>query len=358
MKNQYVADVGDYGKISLLKAFSDSGIKVGINWYHTSDDGTGDGKHTSYLEKSDDMKKYCPNVFEKLKTIIATDRSITALEKARILKNAVYFNELMDFSGSYSEKMNQRVEWASKAERKLQSAELIFLDPDNGLLTSNNKKRRNTEKYVLPEEIVSLYENHNVLYYCHKGRRKEEVWEEYKATMFYSLPCAVPYIVTFHKGTQRSFVFLIHPVDAKRYIGIINNFVSGWDELFTEEKVSISNILDIKRFAEKWVNRFKTEKCFDNIFNDITFSEGAEKCRFIMDSGNAANELFGDISRWFDIRYIKRIRDKSNVTVLLLGEMIYSRWRYINHWSETAPTESDREWFMYMLEWMEQLCEV
>ena len=43
MKNQYVGDIGDYGKYALLKAFSDNGVKLGINWYLTDDDGKSTG---------------------------------------------------------------------------------------------------------------------------------------------------------------------------------------------------------------------------------------------------------------------------------------------------------------------------
>ena len=42
MKNQYFGDIGDYGKYSLLRAFSSERILVGINWYLTEDDGSGD----------------------------------------------------------------------------------------------------------------------------------------------------------------------------------------------------------------------------------------------------------------------------------------------------------------------------
>ena len=46
MKNQYVGDIGDFGKYSMLRAFIDAGIKVGVNWYLTEDDGSNDGKFT------------------------------------------------------------------------------------------------------------------------------------------------------------------------------------------------------------------------------------------------------------------------------------------------------------------------
>lgn len=53
MKNQYVGDIGDYGKYSLLRDFAEAGVKVGINWYLTEDDGSNDGKFVDYLKKGE-----------------------------------------------------------------------------------------------------------------------------------------------------------------------------------------------------------------------------------------------------------------------------------------------------------------
>ena len=33
MKDKYVGDIGDYGKNSLLRAFLNAGVNVGVNWY-------------------------------------------------------------------------------------------------------------------------------------------------------------------------------------------------------------------------------------------------------------------------------------------------------------------------------------
>lgn len=68
MKDQYVGDIGDFGKYSLLRAFINAGIKVGINWYLTDNDGSNDGKFTEYLKK-DEFRRYDPTVFDALKEI-------------------------------------------------------------------------------------------------------------------------------------------------------------------------------------------------------------------------------------------------------------------------------------------------
>ncbi len=71
MKNRYVGDIGDFGKYALLRVFAETGGKVCINWYLTTDDVSNDGKSTDYLQK-DDLRWHAPEVFEELKKISGT----------------------------------------------------------------------------------------------------------------------------------------------------------------------------------------------------------------------------------------------------------------------------------------------
>ena len=66
MKNQYFGDVGDYGKYAMLRYLANDGIKIAVNWYLTPDDGSNDGKFTTYLEKGD-ISSYDKSLFELLK---------------------------------------------------------------------------------------------------------------------------------------------------------------------------------------------------------------------------------------------------------------------------------------------------
>ena len=94
----------------------------------------------------------------------------------------------------------------------------------------------NSDKYIFPNEIKRYYnEGYNVVYYCHKGRRTYTQWDDYKNAMFDRIPDAKPVILTFHKGTQRSYIFLIHPKDFVMYRKIIDRFMSRWRSLFSEE---------------------------------------------------------------------------------------------------------------------------
>ena len=104
MKNQYVGDIGDFGKYSMLRAFIDAGIKVGVNWYLTEDDGSNDGKFTDYLNKGV-MRRYCPEVFDALKSIAKNkDKSVL------ILKRVAFSLELYFIQKFLNQRVRQMIE--------------------------------------------------------------------------------------------------------------------------------------------------------------------------------------------------------------------------------------------------------
>ena len=68
MKNQYVGDIGDYGKYGLLRFLAEKGVRIGVNWYLTENDKTTDGNKTEYLNESN-YGCYDEELFEKLRPI-------------------------------------------------------------------------------------------------------------------------------------------------------------------------------------------------------------------------------------------------------------------------------------------------
>ena len=175
MKNQYVGDIGDFGKYSMLRAFIDAGIKVGVNWYLTEDDGSNDGKFTDYLNKGV-MRRYCPEVFDALKSIAKNkDKSVFDIEKSGILPGTVFYSEILKPEGTPNDREQERSSWFQESMYELKDTELIFMDPDNGLLESDDATKLGGEKYILPSEVESYFlDGHNIVYYCHKGRRSYE----------------------------------------------------------------------------------------------------------------------------------------------------------------------------------------
>ena len=132
MKNQYFGDVGDYGKYALLRYLANNQIKIAVNWYLTPDDGSNDGKHVTYLEKSE-MQSYDPELFAVLKEMVRTgQRNIKSFEARNVIPNAIYYNTLLHTDGkSREEKRAYRNQWHRQARDACKGAELVFLDPEN-----------------------------------------------------------------------------------------------------------------------------------------------------------------------------------------------------------------------------------
>ena len=98
MQGRYAGDIGDYGKLGLLRTLRAAGLSIGVNWYLTPDEKhNDDGKHTEYLERN----LYCncdEDLWDELKTIVDTgNRTVSALEKKSIL-DAAFYSDCLNFS--------------------------------------------------------------------------------------------------------------------------------------------------------------------------------------------------------------------------------------------------------------------
>ncbi len=229
MKDQYVGDIGDYGKYGLLRFLANRGIKIGVNWYLTKNDDTNDGKFRDYLadDREDGDKCYNKVLFDKLKPIAAKkkdERNISDVETNDIIPNAVFFHEFLKPSEEY------RTRWHARAMDALSDADLIFADPDNGFLISRKNLYRPTGiKYAsIDVELREYYDRgQDVVCYCHKGRRKDDDWNaQLEAFNNHVGHNAKIFVLTFHRGTQRSFVFAIHPEREKLYHDLLFDFMN------------------------------------------------------------------------------------------------------------------------------------
>ena len=175
MQDRYAGDIGDYGKIALLKALYEQGFSIGINWYKTdflnaekNSDGTfkkNDGKY----QIPENLYQCDPELAMKLSEIYCSKkRSIDALEKADLIPEAIYYNKSITIA--------ERNNWHQKALKKLKPADIVFLDPDNGLLVKSvTKSSQRSVKYTFYEEVRDyLAQGQSVLVYNHRCRKPEE----------------------------------------------------------------------------------------------------------------------------------------------------------------------------------------
>lgn len=171
MKNQYVGDVGDYTKLGILRKLEKTGFSIGLNWYLTPDESQHsktktDGKYTEFLKCACDTPD--TNLHCALKKIgLSNNRSVAQIENAQLLKNSLYWNELLE--------AKNRDKWHSKALNKLSNQDVIFLDPDNGLEVKSIKPySKNGNKYTTYQEVKDYYtQGSTVIVYNHRDRKSE-----------------------------------------------------------------------------------------------------------------------------------------------------------------------------------------
>jgi hypothetical protein len=241
MQNRYVGDVGDFGKFALLNALSAAGFALGIIWYlNESEEKNKDGKFTQY----DHLASCDPELFGRLSEIRNTERSVNALQNAGLLpENVVFAKSPLPTCGSpcYSDSQRKlaglaRAEWFRAAYVQVRNANLIFLDPDNGVASLSVKPhRKNAVKYVLAEELRAiLQEGKNVVVYQHQ-HRKGTLQEQVSSTLLrFGDFCSHGFAITFHAFTVRTyFIFPANSRHATQLRTCAEQFVAGhWGRVF------------------------------------------------------------------------------------------------------------------------------
>ena len=176
MQDRYAGDIGDYGKLGLLRKMSEK-FSIGINWYNPGEldferDKNGkfkqeDGKYRDFKS----VKEFDDKLASALETLKG-NHSIEMLEKLDLVNNAVYHNKLVPRENA------KRDKWHRAALKKLGECDIVFLDPDNGLLCNSVKTGSPLSvKYTYYSEVKDyLSQNKAVIIYNHRSRKKEDVY--------------------------------------------------------------------------------------------------------------------------------------------------------------------------------------
>jgi len=232
MQNRYAGDVGDFGKLGLLRVLAKSGLKVGINWYLTEDeDHNNDGKHIAYL--TNPMYDACdPELRGKLGYMVyGEQRSVQTMEKMNLIPGCVYFNLVVPSS------VKERPAWHQQALLQLSRADMVFLDPDNGLeVKSTSPANPKSIKYVFHPEIIDYYAaGHSVIFYNHRSHEPDEKYlSRFSSLLAHEqLAGATLLGLRFSRGSTRDYIFVLRPehTDAIR-CGMENILRSSWAEHF------------------------------------------------------------------------------------------------------------------------------
>jgi len=233
VKNQYVGDIGDYGKYALLRALA-CNYSIGVNWYLTPDDERTDGKFTDYLMRNTDSLD--DELFQKLKallfssegTLIHENRNVSFIESCGILPNTTFFNEEICFL-DVTDRKTYRADWVSRSLDTLEQPDIIFLDPDNGLeIKSVPPTQKNGNKFVTYDEAQRYYERAKVALIIYNHRDRSPTSEYVKRFLrFYELKetrDSFVYRLTFHKISVRDYIFITKP----EYFRVIYDFLDAF----------------------------------------------------------------------------------------------------------------------------------
>ncbi len=176
MQNRYVGDIGDFAKYGLLRAIGQE-RNLGVAWYlNPHSDPRSDGRHTQYLTRPDEWRHLDCGLFEILKKIVVLNRrSVAEVQKSRILGNAKFADEKLSIEGvPVRSREYWRRQWFRGVMEKLSGCDLVFADPDNGIVS--DEKFRPTRKYstkcISVCEVRALAEGRTAVIYHHNTRRK------------------------------------------------------------------------------------------------------------------------------------------------------------------------------------------
>lgn len=173
MQDNYVGDIGDYGKYGLLRNVSAAGLQLAVNWYRVIPTLPGkhnqeDGKYTSYLDKPEIYRHYDPELFDCLAGIVHRQkRSIAEIETSGILTASFFSDALIPASRSH---------WHQAALLGTIGADVVFLDPDNGLESARmHQHRLAKEKHTTWQEVKDYYDRgQSVILYQHRPQRSKK----------------------------------------------------------------------------------------------------------------------------------------------------------------------------------------
>ena len=196
MQDRYAGDVGDFGKLGLLRHLcgataqdSHPCLKPGVIWYKsipgTRENAQNHGKFIRFLDESDENNrrfKACDgDLYEALKHVVDTGRSIDALQRVLagqcpdfrsgvpLLPGAVYGSKGVCHGKKKS--TCPRADWFQTAFEATAECDLVFLDPDNGIECTNLRPTQGkSRKYVFRCEVGKLMERgQSVVVYHHTG---------------------------------------------------------------------------------------------------------------------------------------------------------------------------------------------
>ena len=247
MQDRYAGDIGDFGKLGLLRKLGCCELAIGVNWYLTPDESHNtDGCHVGYLHKNE--FQVCDEVLWSTLGIMVSSgkRTVSDIEKAELLsaEHTRYYNRELDFSSlSKQERQSVREKWHADALDTLSNCDIVFVDPDNGLIVRSAEGTAKSNKFVLPSEVGDYYrQGSSVIYYQHKARRTDSFYTKQHNRLLSSevFHGAFGLGLKFRTTSQRYYFFILQPQHKDIISSCVGDMLeTSWGKHF----INITNML-------------------------------------------------------------------------------------------------------------------
>lgn len=233
MQDRYAGDVGDFLKLLTLRALISSkdvspGLSLGVVWYRTTtEESNADGKHIAYLTRTTTRDRMLCELDDELAGCLlpvahADPRSVADLQRCGALpSNTLYHEEALTWEGlrpfERSARLKRRADWLTDALTRTAGADLVFLDPDNGIRPSAHRQprtRRSAVKHAYLDEVARFVERgQSVVVYHHAGRigSVEEQVEMLTDLIESEIGVRPTCAIRASRGTVRLFVVVAQP---------------------------------------------------------------------------------------------------------------------------------------------------
>jgi len=126
----------------------------------------------------------------------------------------------------------------------------------------------------------------------------------------------------------------------------------------SKEQIKISkgkplNLSKLHSFVRKWRPLFSSKN--SRIFDSDEFPEGAWECGLEMDCGKSFEKAYPNINTTPNNTKELKVALTKVDNELILGNLIFSMWRYWNHWVMSEPEEKDWLHFDIMFARLEEM---
>lgn len=217
MQDRYAGDIGDFGKLGLLRALRREDFSIGVNWYRTQPTEAEKRKGDGSIRIPAELAACDPALAEALDPIfdLGAARSVEALKAAGLIEGARYYPDPVD--------VKDREAWHAGAVKALEDSTLVFLDPDNGFIVrSAPPGSRRSAKYALYREAADyVSQGKSVVVYNHRCRKK---WDAYSRDIADRLRAVLPennrpiLCVTFPRFSVRDYFIISASEEHRRRI--------------------------------------------------------------------------------------------------------------------------------------------